>query len=467
MVKFPRSDVTLTVYNVDTKISGPYPRLAVKDILSYYQAGYEHSKKYQFGIWDGKVCLLKRDIFPTGLLDLVEGVLIEEGVSYSIQDYRSAPEVEVPTILDVPVELREYQEQIVRDVIEAKRGIIWVGTGGGKTEIAASVIKTLGLSTLFMVHRSNLLKQTKTRFEKFFGKKIGAIGSGSWDIQDVTVGMVQTLYARLRNPKTKKQAFDYLKSVDVLVIDECHLASATTWVEVSKHCMAGYRYGLSGTPSTDGKGLWLAGITGPIIATKLTKDLVEEGHLAKPIIYMVSHPFKTIKKKTPWKEVYEKGIVEDNDRNRLIAKVASSNAKEGPTLVLFFRKDHGLAIAEQLKSLGFHKYHLLDGDDSIDARMDAIADLNSGKVDLLVTSTIFDEGMDIPELRTVVLAGGGKSWEKTLQRIGRGLRKSATKDTAKIYDFVDTSHRYLAEHTLTRMRYYRNEEFEIRKATVD
>jgi superfamily II DNA or RNA helicase len=106
------------------------------------------------------------------------------------------------------------------------------------------------------------------------------------------------------------------------------------------------------------------------------------------------------------------------------------------------------------------------GSNSSEERKASIKRLIRGDHEALIASVIFNEGVDIPELRSVVIASGGKSTIAALQRIGRGMRvkKDATgnvvKDEFEVYDFQDEGDRWLQRHTRARVAAYMREGFE-------
>jgi superfamily II DNA or RNA helicase len=82
--------------------------------------------------------------------------------------------------------------------------------------------------------------------------------------------------------------------------------------------------------------------------------------------------------------------------------------------------------------------------------------MRNGELDVLVASKIFDQGIDIPELNSLVLAGSGKSSARALQRIGRVIRKGKDKKDAIVVDFYDQC-KYLREHSKARKNIYMTE----------
>lgn len=77
-----------------------------------------------------------------------------------------------------------------------------------------------------------------------------------------------------------------------------------------------------------------------------------------------------------------------------------------------------------------------------------------GKIDILLATGILDEGFDAPNVRFLILAGGGKAEHRQHQRIGRGRRASEGKDTLYVVDFRDRGH-YLGKHSEARLAAYK------------
>ena len=81
---------------------------------------------------------------------------------------------------------------------------------------------------------------------------------------------------------------------------------------------------------------------------------------------------------------------------------------------------------------------------------------------VMIATTIYDEGIDIPQVNVLILAFGGKSRRKVLQRIGRALRKKESRENVVvIVDFWDHHNKYLLNHSKGRLNLYRDEGFEV------
>jgi superfamily II DNA or RNA helicase len=96
-------------------------------------------------------------------------------------------------------------------------------------------------------------------------------------------------------------------------------------------------------------------------------------------------------------------------------------------------------------------------------KLDLFDDFKSGKVPILVCSPVAEEDWDVKGIRVIVLASGGKSKIKLLQRIGRGMRKMGGKFDVDIVDFYDVEIGLLERHTKKRIETYAENGFRIDK----
>jgi superfamily II DNA or RNA helicase len=96
----------------------------------------------------------------------------------------------------------------------------------------------------------------------------------------------------------------------------------------------------------------------------------------------------------------------------------------------------------------------IQGSSDIETRERIRNELNMGMVKTVISTTVWKEGINIVNLNNVINAGGGKSEIATIQAIGRGLRKTATKDMVRIFDFLDLGHPYLIAHAGERLCLY-------------
>jgi superfamily II DNA or RNA helicase len=93
---------------------------------------------------------------------------------------------------------------------------------------------------------------------------------------------------------------------------------------------------------------------------------------------------------------------------------------------------------------------------ALDERERIKTKFKKGDLDLVLASSVFDQGIDLPALDALILAGGGKSTAKALQRIGRVIRTAPGKKDALVLETWDQSH-FVKKHSLARYEAYRLE----------
>ena len=87
--------------------------------------------------------------------------------------------------------------------------------------------------------------------------------------------------------------------------------------------------------------------------------------------------------------------------------------------------------------------------------------IKEGKLKVLISTNIVDEGLDISRIECLILLAGKKSRRQLLQRIGRSLRRKEGENVVKIYDFMDYGSLHLEKHSRQRIAIYKQEKFEL------
>jgi len=462
--------------------------LALDKVLSFYVQGSEHTAAFRgyftrsgdFVKWDGfKRLLASNGTFSAGLLDKVEEFYNDNKKVYTIVDKKPAksvgtPKDILPNLAKIDKNPYPYQLEIL-DVIDKKdRGIIKVATGGGKSLIAALMAAKLGKKTIIYVIGKDLLYQFHEFFSLAFSEPIGIIGDGKCEIHDINIASVWTVGQAI-GLKKKEILFDsddddekdlnvskyveilkMMKEAKVHIIDECHMAACETIQQLYKHTAIEHFYGLSGSPwRDDGADLLVESILGQYIVNISASYLIERGYLAQPIIsFRVVPHYKHALPKV-YQSVYKTYVVENDVRNDMILEAAKLLVEKGyQTLVLFKSLKHGKILHKMFAK--HMKCAILDGSNDNDERDKVKKDLAAGKIDCVLASKIFDIGVDIPSLSGLVLACGGKSTVKALQRVGRVIRKYKNKKFAAVVEFVDQAP-FLLEHSKIRYKIYCSE----------
>jgi superfamily II DNA or RNA helicase len=454
--------------NCHSTLDGYTPEIEIA--LSVASPNYWFSPRYKQGLWDGRTHFLRIPSlrFPTGLLHVVTETCQKNNIEYQIIDQRDIPLFNIDEWLVMPdlashilndITLRDYQIEALASAMVCERGCLEMATGSGKTEVAASIIKLLNKRTLFLVHTRDLLRQTAERFEVRLGVKVGRYGDTHKEYeQDIIVATVQSISALLKTQE--RVAKTWLKEFEVLFMDECHHASANTWYKIGLLAHNAYwRYGLSGTVlrRDELSNFKMLALFGPPIYQLQASDLIEQGHLSPIKVEMLKNDEVVVGQ--TWQKVYEEGVVRSVPRNSLVVDRAANAFIKGRSVMILVRQiEHGHILQRMLVNQRHLPAIFLSGQSHSEDRGRAIYDYNSGMRFIIIASTIFDEGVDLPAVNTLILAGGGKSEVKTIQRVGRGLRKKQDNSTLLVYDFMDAS-KFLRKHSLHRRVTYVNQKF--------
>ncbi len=479
----------LTVDNVWARTDTPTERALIGRMLRYQRKGYRFTEAFRRNRWDGWSTVMDRvGRFPAGLVPFVTQRLSAAGHSVQIEDTRVRPAPH-PAIAPATLSatLMPHQEAAVNAAYEAGRGLIHHPVGSGKTLVLIELVRRCAVPALVLTHRKDLLHQLHGEFTTNLNIPglVGTIGGGRWHENWIVIGTFQSIHATLTN--YPEQAREFLASRQAVLVDECHHIRAPTYEAVMKAASnAFYRYGCSATPFRDGDPetrFKVEGWTGPVVSHY---DFVEERQV--PADIFVIH-YDAAQTDLPWPQDYEVGVCESQERNVLIAELVSLAPK--PVLVLIERIQHGQHLSRMLDTEGSgersrlisyddphcaihrqmwpQKAVFIYGEDKAKVREQALQGFRDNLCDVLVSSVILDEGVDLPNIRTLVLAGGGKAPHRIIQRVGRGQRRTELKHRLLVFDFWDRG-KYTGRHTKQRLKTYKGqpayETFQMRKEDV-
>jgi len=446
-----------------------YALVAIDQELSYKPSGYDRTDSYLKGEWDGRVQLFKQSksgkswYFPSGLLSKATGVLDVFGVPYTVQ---TVPDQEYdPQGFEwvSPLSLRNYQEVAVNVIYKAKGGVISLPTGGGKTLVALRLIQMFDRPTIILVHTKELLYQWKDEIKKHIGVDAGLVGDGNREWKVVTVAMLQTLGAMIR--KGDLQRLEY----GMLLIDETHRISADVAYNIAMRCTARIRVGVSATPRrTDNRDLKIFAATGPLACNLTPCDLIKAGYLARPKLTMISVGGSPMYFSQDWQKEYVAHIVTNDERNqRIVDETVRLVREEKQTYIHVERVAHMELLYNLIvKEVAPAKVARIWGKTKTGDRQKMLKRFESGSLNVLI-GTILKEGVNLPAMDAVVLAGGLSSPVALVQKVGRALRRNERFDYAEIIDFVDNCGRFCKKHSELRyqafMEYY-GDCIEVRKA---
>ncbi|MFA4641177.1 DEAD/DEAH box helicase [Pyrococcus kukulkanii] len=397
----------------------------------YFQIYNLLSFRKDFGKWDKAESLYDpyTNTFPVGLLPRVKKFLNSKGYRVRIKDERVVEGEPLNSEWNKNYELRRYQKKAVKLAIKEKMGVLALPVGSGKTIVGLRIIHEIDKSALIIVHTKELLYQWAEKVEEVLGIKAGVVGDNKWQEGLITVAMIQTLLSRGVEKLQNRYA--------VVLFDECHRTSAAEkFYQVGISLPQVYRFGLSATPwrRLRGEEMKIEGVVGPIIYEVKAEDLIKEGFLAKPKFEVIEYESNMPALADKYKELYEEAIMENEDRNRAIVEKAVELAKQGHRVLIDVKRiDHGEILVKMLREKGINAEFLSSQSPN---RWEILEKFKTGEIPVLV-STLLKEGVDIPEISAIILAGGGKSDVMTIQTIGRALRPKAGGE-AVIVDVKDT-----------------------------
>jgi superfamily II DNA or RNA helicase len=377
-------------------------------------------------------------------------------------------------------ELRDYQKDAVKAFISSpyKRNLINMGTGGGKTLTAIEITRTLNMKTLFVVDTEFLLKQAYENYCKEFSKEnIGLVYGKEKDFSKfITIATRQTLVKNF----DKKEFFE---SIRFMIVDECHKIPAESYLKINdKLKNLDFCLGITATVKReDGKDLLIKAITGNVCYVKNIKELIDDDYLVKPKIIFIedfagehykkrereiveafkelcNHDEKVMDKKKIklHNDLYKEFIIYNIYRNDVIEKIIKESDEDIKKLILVKNVAHGEILSKTL----FAPY--ISGSMKSKEREKVMKDFNEGKISTIIaTNTIFSEGVDLPELSIIINATANAGSIKTIQMLGRVLRKSKDPNKQAIfYDFKDP-YKFFNFASVKRSRYLKKEGHEI------
>jgi len=357
-----------------------------------------------------------------------------------------------PHILLSPLELRPepFQERLLELIAVARqrghhRNLLVSATGTGKTVMAAldygSLRRQLARSRLlFVAHSKEILDASAATFrhalrEPAFGEMwVG--GSRPRRFEHVFAS-IQSLNAS----DLDGLATDHF---DVVIVDEFHHAAAASYERLLNHVRPVELLGLTATPErSDGLPI-LQWFDDRIAAELRLWDAIDQQHLS-PFMYYGIHDGLDLRE-IPWRrgrgydtDALSAAYTSSDAWARLVVQQVDRHAETGSMRCLGFcvSIDHARFMAQHFNRHGIAAVAVW-GDSPRDDREAALRDLAAGRVRVVFSVDLFNEGIDVPVLDTVLMLRPTESPTLFIQQLGRGLRKASNKSHCTVLDFVGT-----------------------------
>ena len=350
----------------------------------------------------------------------------------SIVERTTAPEAPA-VLMAMGLQLRRHQQAALDAWIRAGSGVVLMPCGAGKTTFGLSAIASRSTPALVLVHTRDLAEQWIERInEQLSGVSVGRWYGGKKEDGRVVVATVQTLI---------RQSFwelhTWASRFGLLIMDEAHHVPASTFLSVVGAIPARYRLALTATPDRpDGLEALLYMSFGGVVYEASLQQLEENGLVLRPQVCMV---------RTGWRgpdgEPHERAaaLAEDAGRNDQILDLARRAVVDGRrVLILCDRVAHCVGLAAMLVRTGIQARPMI-GEMTPSQREAVLSGLRDGSISVVAATKLADEGLDVPELDTVILATPCRNAGIVQQRIGRALRPRPGKARPVVIDLVDSN----------------------------
>ena len=358
----------------------------------------------------------------------------------------------VRTLLpNIDIKPRSYQAEMLTALATERelgftKNLLVAATGTGKTMVAALDFKRLQeqrkvKTLLFVAHRKEILEQALGTYRlvlkhNTFGEILGA----GYEPQDwnIVFAMVQTLKGRLKD--LPKEHFD------VVVVDESHHSNAGTYRTILDHVTPKFLLGLTATPERmDGQSILGFFDNRTAYEMRLWDALDQE--VLCPFQYFMSNvdtlDLRAVKWQNGGYNIEDLGkVYTGNDFlfrqmvseiNRVVLNPASMRC-----LAFCVNISHAEYMAQRLTDVGILSVAITSKSQS--QRDEVLQRLQRGEIQCICCVDMFNEGVDVPNIDTVLFLRPTQSQTVFLQQLGRGLRRDPSKSCLTVLDFVGQVH---------------------------
>lgn len=352
-----------------------------------------------------------------------------------------------------------YQKEILenlqaeRKVFNRNKNLVVAATGVGKTVISAFDYKKFRdenprARLLFVAHREEILKKSRDTFRYIckdlnFGELL--VGNNKPDSIENLFVSIQSLNSSKLLERTTPDFYDYI------VIDEVHHGAAKSYQKLLEFYKPKVLLGLTATPER---------MDGADITKYFDKRMAYEMRLPEAIDNKLLCPFQYFGvsdfvdlSKLKW----TRGGYETSELENVFVldtEIAKRRAKEIIQNTIKYVDDmddvkalgfcvsikHAEFMAEEFNNAGIPSVALTGNSDK-ELRNDISNKLISGEIKIIFTVDLFNEGVDIPQINTVLFLRPTESLTVFLQQLGRGLRICEGKDCLTVLDFIGQSNK--------------------------
>lgn len=351
------------------------------------------------------------------------------------------------------IDLHPYQKEILeklnveRDIHGRFRNLVVGATGTGKTVISAFDFRRFykiqpTAKFLYVAHREEILKQARATFRAVLrSSSFGElwVGGNEPAHYNQLFVSVQTLHNRIDQLTLTADYFDYI------IIDEVHHIAAESYRPILSRFSSKILLGLTATPERhDGTDI-REDFDGVIAAELRLPEAINRRYLCPFQYFCIDDSVdlsnvQWVKGRYLPSELTKVYLANDQRIGHILRAMDDvlGNIHTIKALAFCASQEHARFMAEKFLLKGI-KVGVLTSTNSHE-RVSLRTQLVSGEINVLFVVDIFNEGVDIPEIDTVLFLRPTESLTIFLQQLGRGLRLSDGKDCLTVLDFVGNAH---------------------------
>ena len=445
------SNIELKIYDSNSTNIGFHSKSYIFEFEDFYEVIVGSSNitasAFKSNIeWNVKTTIKKDELFLKNILDEFsflwsESFEVNEEFLKNYKMFQEAQKQEKTFFFSKNIKTN-FMQKIALEKLENLRqknqtkALIIAATGSGKTYLSTFDVRNFkAKKMLFLVHRENILIDAKQSFENIILDKTFGLFTGNKKEKecDYLFSTIQTMGLYVN--EFKKDEFDYI------IIDEAHHSTSASYKKIIDYFKPKFLLGLTATSNRmDGNSIYE--IFDENIACDIRLNDALEYDLVVPFHYFGICDINTID-------------YENVDLNKIdvLAKLLNVNKRvdyiidqmnfysfvgaKRKALGFCVSKEHSLFMSEEFNKRGITSIHL-SSDDSIDKRVEFIKKLEdeNDALEVIFTVDIFNEGVDIPSINTVLFLRPTNSPIVFIQQLGRGLRKHKNKEFLTVLDFI-------------------------------
>ena len=444
----------------------------LSDYWSYFSPGAWRSRAYKLYSrtdgrmgWDGKTRLMKTGAVPAGVFRATrQAIKAELGIKFKCVYER--PTVKIAPAEDTEKGKYSFQPECVEamcDVVHKGGGIVLSATGSGKTRIAAKTFARFPkLTCLFLVNRITLLHQSQKELADWLGEQVGIVGDSEMQVCRVTVATVQTLNRHKHEGAFKR----WFNKVALVFVDELHKQMAKKNFNLLDRINPIARFGLTATLQMKKKMVRMKAwaFAGPVVYEFPYAEARDRGVLTKARALQLKFPQQDEALDDDHLAEYVTEIVSNPDKLAACKKIVGLLLNAGRCVfVLVSRKAHVKAVDTALQDI---PHGVAYGPVKQTERARAMQRFEAGKLDLLIASSVFEDGVNIKRVSAIVDLAEFKSKDTVMQKLGRGVRLHDQKQDLLYIEFGTQTGRY-AKAAKSRVRALRAADIPVKVVMVE